>query len=550
VQSQPAPSESAVRSAVDIRRLPWIRRLAADYAYDYDRLAPFFAGDPSDVASWRNAVRAVQARARPRLEVTDILESQQHRRDAPPEARAAARRLADPGAVAIVTGQQAGLFGGPTFTLLKAATTIALATRVSEAHGVDAIPVFWIDAEDHDWDEVRSCAVLDPDLNVVQIEAAPPDGAGDRTIGSLQWTDRIAESVDDLLRALPTTEFVPWLEEVIRQAYSPGRGVAESFGQLLEALLGAHGLVVYDASDASAKPLLADLFARELEHPGRTALLAARAGADLVARGYHMQVTPHPSSAALFQLDGGRLPIRHESGHFIVGSTAVSAAEMSARARIAPHQFSPNVLLRPIAQDTLFPTICYVAGPNELAYLAQLKAVYEAFDVPMPLMQPRASATLIDAAGVRFLSRHDLPLDRFQPRDEHALNELLRTLLPAPLERSIREAREEIAARMDTVIRVVPSIDPTLEGRARSALGRMEHELETLYAKVLQAAKRRDETLRRQFSHVQAQAFPGGQPQERAIGGVSFLARYGPALVPRLLEELPVEAGTHSVVTI
>ena len=117
---------------------------------------------------------------------------------------------------------------------------------------------------------------------------------------------------------------------------------------------------------------------------------------------------------------------------------------MVARARARPETFSPNVLLRPLVQDTLFPTICYVAGPNELAYLAQLRGVYEPFGVPMPLMQPRASATLIDSAAVRFLAKYDVPLEALQPQDEHALNELLKTLLPPAVERTIREAGEQI----------------------------------------------------------------------------------------------------------
>jgi len=539
-----------VRFAVDVRRLPWRRRLAVDYAFDFGQVEPFFSGNPADPAAWEAAIAAAHGHARPVREVSDIVVAQQERRGAPPEAIAAARRLAEPGAVAIVTGQQAGLFGGPAFTLLKAATTIRLAEQISREHSVTAVPVFWIDAEDHDWDEVRGCAVLDAQLNVTAIEAAAPEGAGERTIGSLRWPAGIVEATEALFGALPATDFTPWLAEIVRGAYAPGRGVAESFGRILDAVLGPHGLVVYDASDRAAKPLVAELFARELEHPGRTALLAARAGAELVSRGYHMQVAPHAGSAALFELDGGRVPIRHEGSHFAVGDVMVPDGEMVARARTHPEAFSPNVLLRPVVQDSLFPTICYVAGPNELAYLAQLRGVYESFGVPMPLMQPRASATLIDAAAVRFLAKYDVPFEALQPQDEHALNELLKTLLPPDVERALRDAGEQITTRMEVVVEAVPTIDPTLEGRARSALGRMQHELETLQTKVLQAAKRRDETLRRQFTHVQAQAFPGGQPQERTIGGISFLGRYGPAVVGRLLEELPVDGGTHWIVTI
>ena len=137
------------------------------------------------------------------------------------------------------------------------------------------------------------------------------------------------------------------------------------------------------------------------------------------------------------------------------------------------------MLLRPIVQDTIFPTVCYVAGPNELAYLGQLRGVYDAFGVPMPLMQPRATATVLDSAGVRFLTRYKVPLAALEAQDEHALNELLRAQLPPTVDKSMQEAEAEIAARMEAVIRAVPAIDPTLEGAARSTLGKLQHDLKS-----------------------------------------------------------------------
>jgi bacillithiol synthase len=228
----------------------------------------------------------------------------------------------------------------------------------------------------------------------------------------------------------------------------------------------------------------------------------------------------------------------------------VSREALVERARTEPDAFSPNVLLRPLVQDTLFPTICYVAGPNELSYLGQLKRIYESFGVPMPLIQPRATATILDAAGVRFLNRYKVPVESMAARDESALNDLLRAQLPPSVERAVQDADAEIASRLDAVIRAVPAIDPTLEGTARSTLGKIQHDMKALRGKIVQAAKRRDETLRRQFMHVQSLAFPGGSPQERTIGFVAFLNKYGPALVERLTAELPLDGGTHWIITV
>jgi uncharacterized protein YllA (UPF0747 family) len=221
-----------------------------------------------------------------------------------------------------------------------------------------------------------------------------------------------------------------------------------------------------------------------------------------------------------------------------------------ARVRQSPAEFSPNVLLRPIVQDTLFPTVCYVAGPNELAYLGQLRGIYAAFGVPMPLMQQRATATLLDSNAARFLVRHDLPLEQLRAQDESVLNQLLESQLPPGVEAALQEVSRLLQERMEQLAASVTQIDATLDGAARSALGRMEDDLKKLHGKIIQAAKRKDETLRRQFQHAQAQAFPGGDPQERAIGFVYFLNKYGPGLVDRLTEELSPEIGTHWVLTL
>ena len=163
---------------VDIREFSWIRRLAADYAFDYARVAPFFAGDPATPAAWADTIARSQATSRRPVELARVLAEQQARRDAPESARQAAARLSDPATRVVITGQQAGLFGGPLFTLLKAMTAMRLAAEVERTHGVAVVPVFWIDAEDHDWPEVSGCTVLDSELAPQTVRLADLPGAG------------------------------------------------------------------------------------------------------------------------------------------------------------------------------------------------------------------------------------------------------------------------------------------------------------------------------------------------------------------------------------
>lgn len=535
---------------VDIRRFPWIRRLASDYAFAFEHVAPFFSGNPAQPAAWAAAIERRLARFTHRGDLAHVLRAQQQQRGAPDAARAAVDRLADSRAVVIVTGQQAGLFGGPLFTLLKALTAMKLSRRVEQEHGVPVVPVFWIDAEDHDWHEVSSCTVLDAEYAPRTLALGPLDGAGRLPVGRLALDGRIRTAIDALADCLPRTEFTSWILDAVAEAYTPGATMAQAFGRLLESLLGPEGLVVYDSSDPAAKPLARSVFTHELAYPGRTAALAAAAGERLIAAGYHAQVTPHEGAISLFHLNAGREGIRFSGDRVTIGDRETTLSALREEAARAPEHFSPNVLLRPVVQDTVFPTVCYVAGPNELAYLGQLADVYRHFDVPMPLFYQRATATIADSATMRFLSRYNLPVEALQPQDEKVLNQLLEEQLPPTVEQALTSVERLIEEKMADAATAVRQIDPTLEGAVKSTLGRMQHDLQTLHAKVIQAAKRRDETLRRQFHRAQALTFPNGHPQERELGVVWFANRYGPVLVPRLVEELPLEMGRHWILTI
>jgi bacillithiol biosynthesis cysteine-adding enzyme BshC len=526
---------------IDFRKLPGIKRLAGDYVYSFANLAPFFSGDPTEKSAWAAAITRTQSHPRRPAELAALIRAQQQRRGASGATVAAGAKLADPRAVAIVTGQQAGLFGGPVYTILKALTAIRLAERVSAEHGVTAVPVFWIEAEDHDWDEVRSCTVLDAEMAPKTV-ALPARSGEPVPVAAIKLEGQLAENVaavlSELEQILPPTEFRDSLLADLRTAYAPSNGMSDAFGRLLERVLGEYGLVVYDASDPAAKPLVGDLFSRELSSPGRTATLAAAAGADLTARGYHAQVQPADQhGVSLFRLDGARRQIQQP------GDLIKEAAQH-------PAGFSPGVLLRPLVQDTVLPTVCYVAGPNELAYLGQLRKVYEQFGVPMPLMYSRATATILDSAAMRFLSKYDFPFESLQVQDEGPLNELLKTQIPPQVDEALAAAGRAVEERMSRVIDALPLLDPTLEGAGRNTLGKIQKDLETLQSKTIHAAKKKNETLRRQFQRTRALAFPNGDPQERTIAFVWFLNQYGQAFVERLRQELPLDMGMHWIVTI
>jgi len=552
---QPAAASTAsgvVRQSIDVRRFSWIRPLVSAYSSDFASVASLFAGNPADPAAWKDTIARVQKSTHDRAAIAKVVAAQLERRGAHAHARSVAGRLADPSTVAVVTGQQAGLFGGPLYTLLKAITAIQLARKVSAKHGIAAIPVFWVEAEDHDWEEVRTARVLDGDLHLRSVTLGTLEGAGERPVAGLTLDEGVNDTIAELEANLAKTEFTDELIARLRQHYRPGQKMGQAFASWIDDLLGRHGLVVFEAADPAAKPLVADLFRRELEIPCHTACLAKETGEAMRRLGHTPQVEPSEDSVALFYLgDGRRQAIkRREGGGYTIGDTVHDADALRAEAVQHPERFSPNVLLRPVVQDRLFPTICYVAGPSELAYQAQLGAIYAAFGVEVPLLYPRANATLLDSAALRFLDRSGLTLESLHAQGETSLNKLLESQLPPTLESGLDDLAREVATRIDALKTVVAEVDPTLAGAADTTRDRMQETIKTLHSKIIHASKKKDETLRRQFTKTQALAFPGGEPQERIVDLPFFVNRYGQAVVDRLLESLPLDMALHFVLTL
>jgi bacillithiol biosynthesis cysteine-adding enzyme BshC len=547
VSSPAAPNASTtpVRDAIDPQRFPWIRPLVTAYAREFDRLGSFFAGNPADPSAWRQAIARVQGAPRDRSIVYAGVAAQLIRRSAPPESRAALATLARPTAVAIVTGQQAGLFGGPLYALLKAVTAIRLARHVSTTYQVEAVPVFWVEGDDHDWAEVKSARVLDKDASVVNVTLGDLPGAGRQSVARLILDDSVGKTIARLAAVLPPTEFTPEVIAALTRSYAPGAGMAAAFAGWMDELLGREGLVVVEADDPALKPPARAILAREMATP-RTAALARQAGEALAALGHPPQVQVADDAVAVFYSDAdGRRAVRQHEDGLRIGESVRTKADVAAEIDAHPERFSPNVLLRPVVQDALFPTVCYVAGPAELAYQAQIGAVYQEHGVPAPLLYPRASVTLLDGAAARFFDRSGLPLEALQPQDDGALNRLLERELPADFDAAMTSAEQAVTERVEALKAIVAPIDPTLGGAVDTTIDRMRDTLKALQSKTVQAAKRKDETLRRQFAKTRTLTFPEGVPQERALNVAFFVNRYGLAVGARLLEALPIETDRH-----
>ena len=503
--------------SLDYRNLPSYKPLFLDYLHRFDALSLFFTGDPFDPASWGKMATALEARV-PSPSSAVPLRALNTALGADALTLRSIDALGD-GALAVITGQQVGLFGGPLYTLYKALTTVRLARAAEAELQTKVVPLFWMDTDDHDFAEVQSTWILDAAYELVELRYDTDDANEKLPVGRRKLAPAIGTVLDEAAASLPDTEFKEDVLSTLRESYAAGRTMAEAFGAWLLRMTRGSGLVIVDPSLPELKALGADVFARELEEESESRRLVQQTTAELVERGYHAQATPSESHLNLFHADPVRSPVT------VSGNS--DKDELVRRLRDEPSHFSPNVLLRPIYQDTLFPTLAYVAGPNELAYFAQLKRMYEHFDLTMPLIASRASFTVVERPQARFLDRYDVPLVKLNSDDESLLNDILRGQTPPQLDEDLKRARNCIQDITTALERDLSAVDPSLVPTVKSTRGKLLHHLKELETKAFRAVKRRHDTVRQQFLATRTALFPDFDMQERKLSPLGYLNKYG-----------------------
>ncbi len=549
----PVATESPARR-ISYDQLASFPKLFATYCRDYDALRDFYAGDFRSDEARRAAAERAAAHPRDRALLADVLLEQNTRWAAGSELDVATRThveaLRDEGAVAVVTGQQVGLFTGPLYTLYKTLTTLRLAEQLHEETGRPVVPVFWLEGEDHDADEVARAHLLRRNERVdLYYDGTVAGGVNPGPVGQIQFTDVIEDvlaAVDDVL---PPTDFKPALMERVRAAYRPGTTLLDAFARLLRALLPEAGLVLIDPSDPRLKAQAAPLFRREIEAPTASARRVEAAAERLEAEGFHAQVPPQPSNLFLLD-DAGRLALDYEAGRFTARGTE-QAYDREALLDLldeAPECFSPNVVLRPLTQDLLLPTAAYVAGPGEVSYFGQYRDVYEWAELPMPIVYPRASLTLVEGKVQKVLDRFDLALPALEGDADRLFQQLVVEEMEADPEALIKEATRPMHEALNALKPQVEAVDGSLGGAVEAARAAVIQEMNALEGKVVRAEKRKQDEVRARLGKARVNLFPGETPQERILSPLYFLNKYSLNLPECLLEAIDLDTTAHQVV--
>jgi bacillithiol biosynthesis cysteine-adding enzyme BshC len=531
-------------------QIPHTTRLFTDFLAYSPSVHPFYPHSPH-FSEWSKAeASALRYDSARRERVSAILERQNKSWDASPQTFANLSRLRK-GAAAIVTGQQVGLFGGPMFAIYKALTAVKLAEEATAA-GIDSVPVFWLATSDHDLAEVNHVSLPGPD-GLLRALTTSSHGVAGAPVSEVRLGDEILPVVEEAASLLGDVEVVQFL----RESYRPGETLGSAYARLYARLFAEWGVILLDASDAELHRVAAPVYRSAIERVEELAAALLSRGQALDGAGYYQQVKVTASSVLLFGMrEGARTPIHrregsNKAGEFVIGAEPgeekLSSAELLDRIAAKPEDFSPNVLLRPVVQDYLLPTLTYTGGAAEAAYFAQAGAVYEAILGRVTPILPRFSATLVEPKVQRWLRQYDIGVrDAFDGPD--ALRQRLASrTLPKGLQAAFERANKSIEESFSGLKDALAKLDPTLVEASQTGASKMHYQLDRLRERATAAELRRSEVVGRHAEALSQALYPENALQERGIAGVYFVARNGIELLRSIHDAMRTDCHDHQL---
>lgn len=530
-------------------QIPHTTRLFTDFLAYTPSVQQFYPHSPHFGEWVKGEASNIKYESARRERVSAILERQNKSWNASPQALSNIRRFRD-GATAIVTGQQVGLFGGPMFAIYKALSAVKLAEEATAA-GVESVPVFWLATYDHDLAEVNHISIPGPDflLRTLTTSSHSIHGA---PVSEVRLGAEIAPVVEEAVSLLGDSE----ASQILRESYRPGETLGSAFARFFALLFAEWGVIVLDASDPELHRIAAPIYRNAIERVSEIddALLAR--GQALEAAGYHQQVKVTASSVLVFTLqDGVRTPIQRRANgnlsEFVIASAGetekLSTDELIDRIAKTPEKFSPNVLLRPVVQDYLLPTLAYAGGAAEAAYFAQAGTVYEKMLGRATPIVPRFSATLVEPKVQRALEKYGIAVrDTFQGLE--ALRRILaERSMPADLQTAFERANKSVEESFAGLNSPLAKLDPTLVEASQTAASKAHYQLDRLRERAMAAELRRSELVARKAEVLNQALYPEDGLQERGVAGIYFLARYGTELLKSLYEAMRTDCLDHQI---
>jgi bacillithiol biosynthesis cysteine-adding enzyme BshC len=514
--------------------LPHTSSLFADVLYHPDRTARFYPHPYRDLNDFRTAAAQVQLSDERRAALVAAL------RQINP-ASPALDRLAQPGTVAVVTGQQVGLFSGPSYTVYKVLHAVRLAAHLSE-QGIPAVPLFWLATEDHDFAEVNHAWVFDAAHRPSKLEmkrAASAQPVGEVTLAT--------PPIRELRTAFHGMPFGDEIADIVEETYRAGNTMGRAFGELLRRILDGFDVPQVDPMQPAFRALAAPAMRKAVEAaPELTAAVLAR-NKELAAAGYHAQVHVEEQTSFFFLLENGkRLTLRRHNSEYVLNGRRFTTEELADRAA----SLSPNAILRPVMQDSVLPTVAYIGGPAEVAYLAQSEAIYRTILGRMPVAVPRTGFTILDHRTDKLMGRYGISLTDLFHGEDVLRQHIAAHIIPPTLRRTIEDTHTSVDAAIDRLRRELAVFDPTLADAMTRSARKIQFQIGKIERKAGSEAMRRDERAARDAAYIYGLIYPERHLQERLYTILPFLATHGPELIATIHDAIQLDCPDHRLMVV
>jgi bacillithiol biosynthesis cysteine-adding enzyme BshC len=508
--------------ALDLRQVPHQPKLFVEYLNHFERVKAFYLLPPT-VQAAKSSARKLDYPDERRDEVAAILREQNLALRCGAAALSNLHRL-EKGAVAVVSGQQVGLFGGPAYSFYKALTAVQIAEELTRG-GIPAVPVFWMATEDHDLEEVRHATWISAGKLIrFALPVAPEAG---RPVGRI----RLGAEVEPLAREaaeLLENQGSNLLAQYLMESYQASETYGSAFGKLFAQLFAQQGLILMDPLDPGLHRIGAPLYQHAVAERDVVNEKLLQRGKELDRAGFVAQVKVTSRSTLLFyQSEGLRQVITAGNGKFQAGEKSWLKDELAHLTHTKPEKVSPNALFRPVVQDYLLPTAAYIAGPAEISYFAQSEVAYRHLLGRMPVILPRAGFTLVEAKANKLLRRYDLAVEDVWTGSQSLRHKMESKSVPKSLAKNFERDQRQFEKMLARLGKQIEKLDPTLKGTVERSRKRIEFHLEKLRRKAGRAQDQKSGLISAHEQYLESLLYPHKEPQERQLCLLPFLARWG-----------------------
>lgn len=532
----------------DIPDVGGFSNLFIDYLSDFKKVQQFYEWDFREINNFKLRCNKIRNDYRHRNSIYEILLLQNKKFDCFEKTFYNLENLRSENTFAVVSGQQVGILGGPLYTIYKIITLLKLTEHLNHNFPeIQFVPIFWLEGEDHDFDEVNKIKVVSSDNQIKTLDYQVKTKSGHHGPVGSYTLENMLDLLKQLQAALPNTEFKSKLLEIAETCYADGSTFEKAFVKLINELFPEAGIIFVSSNDSAVKKLLSDIFQKEIATHPKTCQLVIQRSAELEHK-YHAQIKPRALNLFLFH-KGGRYLIEPRENDFSLKGTRkiITKEEMQQIVIETPELLSPNVVLRPICQDSILPTAVYVGGPSEIAYFAQLKPIYELFQVGMPVLYPRASATIVEEKVTKILDKYELDILSIL----NDIGKVKKRVINLVSEINIDDLFTESKSRVNDVLNEMKFglgyIDQTLLGALETTREKIESNLNYLKEKTDLAQKLKHETALRQVEKAINNLMPDEILQERELNIFTYMNKYGLEFHKYLAKEIQIDKFEHQI---